>query len=487
MTANQKDPYAISDEVLAGRVRSRELYSTAPTQARIREARVTLTVWGALMGAITLLLVSLVGFRVFELALPIGFGPGFAIGLAVLVALSFIGAALLIVTWASKGSLMGERLRLFRAAVQDAEDQSDALQDDATELVRDAQVHGADASGILDRADDIKTRIMASLMEAIYTAASVLGVAEVAAPRRSRLLSIESKTRTTTDTMLAEAPKTASSILQDASKRVLPTIKLAPNAHRDVHTPWLANVDLTELDPETLPFTRVPEPAPRRRVWPWILAAFLVVTLVAGVLIAWQFVAGAADAAPAAPPATPTAPSAEPTGDAVEGVDYAFIATSTSGDPDRWSCDQPIGVGIVGDAPEGADAVVAGAVSVLRDGSGLPISVVDGSAAQITVRYASHDEIAGAGGDSDAIGVASPSFDTLTGSISSAEILLDRDAAANDPSAPVSEWPALHELLHSVGAGHATDETELMAPVLSAQNEGLGNGDVAVMHLVGCS
>jgi hypothetical protein len=486
----------IPDAVITGHRRGRELYSTAPSREAIARARAHLVIAASVIGAISIIFVSVAGFRVFTMALPIGYGPVVAVAIAAILSLSFIAAILLIIYWESRGSLLGWRSDQVKEGVDGVEAESKDLASGAVDNVRAAQLDAAEAAELLDRVDDVKTRTTSATLEGVYAAASVLRVRDFAAPRRSRILALDSKLRNSTEEKVKAVHTDAETLITLADKRVLPALNLAPSAHANEHRTWLGNVAVEELEPEALPYVPVKPESRRVRVLPIVLGALAVLALVAMAIIVGQVVRGAAHPAPpAVPAAVAPSPSASATRSSsqslshglAEGLDYAFTA-GPNGEPVHWSCQAPVTVSLVGDAPAQAREVVETAVSTMAAASHLPLQVVRSGTADITVRYVTHDEVvafAGGGGDG-VVGAASPTWNPATGLISSAQILIDDEAEANSPPMASAPWVVVHELGHALGAQHASNVEELMAPTLTDQNEGLGAGDRYAFARLGC-
>lgn len=271
-------------EILQARRNARRMLSTAPMPERIRSTALHLAVIGGLLGLVTLVLVTLVAFRIFELALPIGFGPGFAVGMAVLIALVFIGGVVLIVHWSSRGNLLGERLEAFTGAVAGVEAKDAGLVDEGRDQIRAAQLEGVEARQLHDRADDVMTNSFALALEGVQAAARILRVDTITPPDVSQLLPRQRKLRSATEVMLTSGDARTADLTTALQARVLPRLRRPSNPHDEQHERWLGHVDIDEVDPTALPYTPVKQTRPRR-VGLWFAAGAVAVALVAGILI----------------------------------------------------------------------------------------------------------------------------------------------------------------------------------------------------------
>lgn len=172
----------------------------------------------------------------------------------------------------------------------------------------------------------------------------------------------------------------------------------------------------------------------------------------------------------------------------VEDHNYSFIG-EVLGRPVRWSCATPIDVSLHGLVPHGADTALESAISLLMEASGLPLRVSDSDnpTADITVRYS--DAATSADLAEEGLGVAAPRWESATGRITSASVVIRADSAAGDPSSHVGAQVLLHELAHAVGLDHAVQGSgEIMQPIYDpALPIGFGPGDNWALHAVGCS
>lgn len=172
----------------------------------------------------------------------------------------------------------------------------------------------------------------------------------------------------------------------------------------------------------------------------------------------------------------------------VEDYDYSFIG-EVLGRPVRWSCGTPIGVSLHGPVPYGAGTALESAVSLIVEASGLPLRVSDSNipTADITVDYS--DAATSADLAEDDLGVAATGWESSTGRITSASVIIRADSAAGDPSSHVGNQVLLHELAHAVGLDHAVQGSgEIMQPMYDpALPIGFGPGDNWALRVVGCS
>jgi len=185
-----------------------------------------------------------------------------------------------------------------------------------------------------------------------------------------------------------------------------------------------------------------------------------------------------------------------PGGDGLaEGVDWSLI------DPDRgilrWSCDEEISVRLIGPAPAGAEQALTTVVEELAALSGLDLVVPPAEPGwsddawrrgAILVRYVNPDERQAPGiafDDESAIGRGGPISSGHTITAGNLAIRTDAPFFDNtDPTTPVGQAVLLHELGHTIGAGHSHDDEGVMTP--SGADTSPSAGDKYVFRLLGC-
>ncbi|WP_194861167.1 hypothetical protein, partial [Dietzia sp. SYD-A1] len=152
-----------------------------------------------------------------------------------------------------------------------------------------------------------------------------------------------------------------------------------------------------------------------------------------------------------------------------EGTDYSFTA-HVDGHPVRWSCEKPTTIALAGDVPTGTSAALQDAVTELRSVSGLPLEILSPDQnADITVHYAPHGTThAGAElSDTDRLGVGQIRYDPTTGLLTHGLVLIRANTPHTDPTIPTGKAVLTHELLHTLGIGHAHQGTdEIMTPTV---------------------
>lgn len=198
---------------------------------------------------------------------------------------------------------------------------------------------------------------------------------------------------------------------------------------------------------------------------------------------------------PAADPDPSTTPDIPGGEGLVEGTDWSLI------DPDRgvlhWSCDDEIRVQLVGPAPDGAEQALESVVAELTSLSGLDLVVPptepkwsddewrDGD---ILVRYVNPDERQVPGiafNDESAIGRGGPISSGHTITAGHLAIRIDEPYFnSTDPTTALGQAVLLHELGHTIGAGHSHDDEGVMTP--SGADTHLSAGDKYVFRLLGC-
>jgi hypothetical protein len=185
-----------------------------------------------------------------------------------------------------------------------------------------------------------------------------------------------------------------------------------------------------------------------------------------------------------------------PSGDGlVEGTDWSLI------DPDRgvlhWSCDDEIPVQLVGPAPEGAAQALKSVAAELAAISGLGLVVPPAEPkwsddqwrdGEILVRYINPDERQAPGiafNDEAAIGRGGPISSGQA--ITAGNLVIRTDEpyfSSTDPTTPLGQAVLLHELGHTIGAGHSHDGEGVMTP--SRADTDPSPGDKYVFRLLGC-
>lgn len=197
-------------------------------------------------------------------------------------------------------------------------------------------------------------------------------------------------------------------------------------------------------------------------------------------------------APPASPESSDAPTSSVPVGpeDAlpVEGVDYTVSRTG-EGELIRWACDIPITIATSGEVPASTQEALHDAVGLLRAASGLPLAVQPpDSGAKITVYYAPlgvnrHGSVIE---DADTLGVGSRRYSDSQ--IFSGTVIVRNDTTHTDPATDTGRTVLTHELLHTLGLGHAQQHTgQLMTPELDPNSVPvLGAGDRAGLAAVGC-
>ncbi len=189
-------------------------------------------------------------------------------------------------------------------------------------------------------------------------------------------------------------------------------------------------------------------------------------------------------------------PTDIPSGDGLaEGIDWSLI------DPAqgllRWSCDEEIPVQLVGPAPDGADEAVESVVTELAGISGLHLFVQaaepewsddEWREGEILIRYVNPDERQAPGidfNDDTAIGRGGPVSSGHTIRAGYLAIRIDKPFFANtDPTTEYGKAVLLHELGHSIGAGHSHGSQGVMTE--SGADTELSAGDLHVFQLLGC-
>jgi hypothetical protein len=459
---------------------AREAAGSAPTPTQVKRESRNMVIGLAATGIALAVLVSLVLIRVFELALPLSFGPGFAALLAVFVGICFVLITVLLLYGYSRGNLLGEDLAASSAAVEAIEADHERFTAAAEEQVAFALDQTERAKLLLDQVDDIRVARLATAFEGVAAAGTVLGITEMPTVAKESLNAIPTKVRENAEARIASADTTASEILAEAQKRTINATTRPLDAHANFHAKHLGTIDHSSADETPVPIAKSPS-----RGWILPVAVAAAVLLIAGAILA---LALGPLAAVAAAPEPGTAAEAVPTASAGgprQGVDYAFQAVGADGTPVHWACGTGIRVAFDGTQPVGADAVLAEAVAIVAGASGLPLEIGAGPG-DITVGYASDaafDDVAGA---ADAIGVANTQWNTATGLIGSSIITIDASASSNAVDNPRAAWVIAHELAHAVGLDHAEDPTELMAPRLAANLTELGDGDRFALATVGC-
>lgn len=178
-------------------------------------------------------------------------------------------------------------------------------------------------------------------------------------------------------------------------------------------------------------------------------------------------------------------PRTDPPDGVVEGVDFAFLPDY--GDPYRWPCDSAVSVGLLEDSPPDAEAAVRVALDLLAEKTGLIFVRAPFDQAQITIAYRPRGvEYDGATLDAPRAGVARNL--ALGTELIGVRILISSDPGVAEPDSEMGRAVLLHELMHGLGIGHASEGAEeVMAPVARQQDSTiLGPGDLFALSQVGC-
>ncbi len=192
----------------------------------------------------------------------------------------------------------------------------------------------------------------------------------------------------------------------------------------------------------------------------------------------------------------PTGTADNPGGDGrLERTDWSLIDPSRG--VLRWSCDEEIPVQLVGPAPEGAEPALTSVVAELAAISGLDLVVPlaepmwsddEWRVGEILVRFVNPDERQAPGmafSDKSAIGRGGPISSGHTISAGNLAIRTDEPYfSSTDPTTPLGQAVLLHELGHTIGAGHSHDDEGVMTP--TGADTSLSPGDKYVFRLLGC-
>lgn len=178
-----------------------------------------------------------------------------------------------------------------------------------------------------------------------------------------------------------------------------------------------------------------------------------------------------------------------------EGVDYTYLA-KVQGHPVKWPCATGITVTLVGKVPTGTMSALRSNVEILRGVTGLDLTTAraDRPGAEqysqnvISVYYRNLNGSVGPLDlvDENILGQGGPRWDDQ-GVIYSGSVLIRADDPLTSPTAAPGRRVLLHELAHALGLGHATSESELMAPMtFDDSRPTLGTGDITALSNVGC-
>lgn len=192
---------------------------------------------------------------------------------------------------------------------------------------------------------------------------------------------------------------------------------------------------------------------------------------------------------------TPNSPAVPEGEGLVEGTDWSLI------DPDRgilhWTCDDTIPVQSVGPAPDGAKQAITTVVADLARLSGLDLVVSPAEPkwsndewrdGEILVRYVDPDQRQAphiAFDDEFAIGRGGPI--SMGRTIIAGHLAIRSHESAfesTDPTTRLGQAVLLHELGHTIGAGHSHDHEGVMTP--RGADVPVSPGDKYVFRLLGC-
>ncbi|GAB3674760.1 matrixin family metalloprotease [Angustibacter aerolatus] len=189
--------------------------------------------------------------------------------------------------------------------------------------------------------------------------------------------------------------------------------------------------------------------------------------------------------------------------------EHAFLQTQPDGGPVTWDPCREIHYVVSGTGPPGADALVAGAMSLVTQASGLQL-IADGSTTELSdfsrpklqperygdrwapvlVAWTTPEREPDLAGGVVGLGSGLVAADRSGhGTYVSGALALDTaqisEVLARDPGGHRVSAVVMHEMGHVLGLAHVTDPTQLMAPAASASNTVLGAGDRQGLALLG--
>jgi len=490
----------------------------APTAEAVRAARRARTYALAVWAVPIALVLTGVYWRLAIGALPLGLGM---LSWVLPAAIAAVIAALL---WAlvvepnSRGNALGDELRASTEIDARAVARDEELVAQGKQVQEHAELCAETVEAELLEANECVTDALEVSHRALQIASGVLGVGTVPAVRSENLVK---PTMPHVDRVQSRA-RSELALQRELGTQLgvqhLPELEALPSPHVALTNPADIPPGTDHVDPRGLPafagstlagtpaqpVGEVPEQRRPRRMR--LLLVLLVVVLVAALV--WLLLINRSSPVAAAPAPSPSTDVGVPGQPALpsglaEGVDYSFLGHGPDGQASRWGCDVPITVRLAGPAPAGAEDAVAGAVTALKQASGLPLvvgsplpgpvtdpaQVPDG---EILYSYLTPEEIAAAHLDltGDVLGRGGFQSDPASGRATSGLVTIRADSAA-DPATALGRLVAWHEGAHAVGLGHARQDsphTEVMAPSIDgAASLAWGPGDSYALAAVGCT
>jgi hypothetical protein len=181
-----------------------------------------------------------------------------------------------------------------------------------------------------------------------------------------------------------------------------------------------------------------------------------------------------------------------------EGVDYSFLTTSLGTRIPTWTCDTDIPLVLAEPYPAGAEESLEWVAETAEQASALPLEVAAPEAGlsgtrpgDIVIFYRLPGEavdVLGIELETDVIGRGGPAYNDER--ILSGIVVIRTDMPEYLPSTDAGRLVLLHEVMHALGAGHASEAkegAEVMAPYTDASKTlQLGLGDRFVLQELGC-
>lgn len=170
------------------------------------------------------------------------------------------------------------------------------------------------------------------------------------------------------------------------------------------------------------------------------------------------------------------------------GPGYTFLATTSTGAPITWACEEPIEIVVNPQgAPRGYADMVSSAVDRVSQASGFEMVITgetddrtfaDRGAGPVLVGWADEGEVPALTGYTAGVGGATYIEAGGGGRAVGGMVVLDTDVFDWRLRSAAGEAIIMHELIHVLGLGHTEHGAELMAATHRGQTE-LGEGDLA--------